>query len=226
MQEARQEDKDKLLAEFANKPLGVDVDEVMKNRLADDVLTAHPDMTAADVKQGVSSVLNTYRDLAAITKWTQARKGAEDAVLIAPFGEATDTRAAFSADMMGQFNENIGRMKRFSFGVSTVAEDGTLKLNGVTYQTTDASLMTSKSNQPAIEISKFGDMFHMEGTRYYTITLTEGQTLIGEGAYNFDYTRDANGHWVINRFGEKASSLKVVPNAEAQTWYSKAGTNG
>jgi hypothetical protein len=226
IQEATQEDKDKLLAEFANKPLGVDVDEVMKNRLADDVLTVFP-QDQFKTKEGVSSVLNAYRDLAAITAWTHARNGAEDAARVAPFGAGTATRAAFSADMMGQFNENIGRMGRFSFGVSTVAADGSVKLDGVTYQTNDASIMNSKSNQPAVMISKSGDMLHIEGTRYYTITLADGQTLIGEGAYNFDASPvEATGQWVINRFGEKASSIKVVPNAEAQAWYAKAGTNG
>jgi hypothetical protein len=204
----------------------VDVDEVMKNRLADDVLTVFP-QDQFKTKEGVSSVLNAYRDLTAITAWTHARNGAEDAARVAPFGAGSATRAAFSADMMGQFNENIGRMGRFSFGVSTVAADGSVKLNGVTYQTNDASIMNSKSNQPAVMISKSGDMLHIEGTRYYTITLADGQTLIGEGAYNFDASPvEATGQWVINRFGEKASSIKVVPDAEAQAWYAKAGTDG
>jgi hypothetical protein len=224
LQHATEADKAKLLAQFASKPLGVDIDEVMENRLADDVVDGPTKFTEAEVRAGVASTLNAYQELASITAWAHARDGAQDVILIAPFGEATETRAAFSAEMMAQMKADIEKREYFSFGVSTVAPTGSVKIGGVTYQTDESSIMNSKSNQPAVSISRNGEMLHIEGTRYYTISLADGKTLIGQGSYHFDDELDrTSGTWIIKNFGESPDVIKVVSDEEAATWMA---TNG
>lgn len=229
MQEATQEDKEKLLAGFAAKPLGVDVDEVMENRLADDVLTTFP-QDEFKTKEGVTAALNTYQELVSITNWVHARNGADDTSLIEPFGAATDKTAAFDAQFMNKMKERIAKEGQFAH-IPTVSPDGTLKIDGVVYHTEEASLMNSKSNQPAVEVSRSGDALHIEGTRYLTISFGGDKTLVADRGYFIDAVPAGDsGQWLITNFGETykegIDTLKVVSDAEAAAWFAKAGTDG
>jgi hypothetical protein len=244
MQEATQADKDRIMGAFYGSPLGVDITEVFDNRLADDVLTSFP-QEQFKTKEGVLSALNTYQQLTSIQNWTRARNGADDTTLITPFAVATPKTAAFDSAFMDKMKARIAKEGQFAHIPTVAPKDGTLMIDGVVYHTDENSVMTSKSNQPAISVGQYEKevvkdgvattekvtTLHTEGRRYMTINFTGGMTLIAERGYFMDEVPDgSNGAWMLVNFGETYKKdydiLKVVPNAEAQAWYTKAGSNG
>lgn len=229
IQDATQADKDRLLAAFYGKPLGIDLTEVFENRLADDVLTMFPEDTKK-TKAGAASMLNTYQELVSTTNWVKARNGADDATRIMSFGAATDKTAAFDSEFMNKMKDRIAKEGQFAH-IPTVAPDGTLNIDGVIYHTDDSSVMNSKSNQPAVSVGGVGETLHIEGRRYMTLSFTDGKTLIADRGYFIDGTAiGTNGEWLISNFGETykkgTDTLKVVSDEEAAAWFAKAGTDG
>lgn len=196
---------------YAERPLGLDVDHLYAEYLADDVLTVFPE-EQFNTKASIHSALSTYRDLATLTNWQKARDTSQDWSLVAPMGGKID------ADFLQRIEAATAERGKFS-EVLTIPGDGIIEFEGKEYKVIDETLKQDFENfdpkaktvhYPEVYVSETGDSLVIDGVRTYSYDLEGGQTFKGSENYWIEFVPDADGDVLLKSFGRQGISVDVV----------------
>lgn len=172
-------------------PMGVDMDVLFEENIADDLLTVFPE-EQFNTKEGVRSALEFYGNLNSLTNFHEKRDATKDFALIAPYADRVD------AEFL-KFIENDIKEKGQFGQILTVPGSGVISYGGEDYEVVPQSLRVS-FNHPGVQVSATGDEIYLEGTRSYTYDLVGGEVFEGSYTYWITTKPTTDGKWIVTAF--------------------------
>lgn len=203
-------------APVAAGPLGVDIDEVIANRIDSGVYKTFPNETPASLKEGVTFALSTYEHLVNIQNFYQKRTGNDNDLLFPdaakfkhPYYEAMTARTTASG---GQLQDIITFGKDGGIGKDAPADKG-----GVEHYIKDGAQTKFTSGQPRVIVNTTendGDFLLIEGPATLMAPTSDNKLVTISMDYRISITH-AGDHWVITELGRHIADVTFTDSVAA-----------